>query len=326
MNADFPLPPVWQRWVMDNLVHDIRQDKIIAKLVENGLSEAAARREVALVAAIYARQLNAHLRLLRVLRGTAPALPTATSLNPETFWTHHWESNKPLLVRGVSNDWPARTAWTFERWAAELGDLPVEIEVDRDPDNHYQGRFVQTTLGAYLSRIDASPEAAPTNDAYCIARNHNARRDVWHRLHADLEPPPEIFDPQRLVGGTSLWLGPRGTITPLHYDTTNIFFCQFVGKKRVHLIPPQTTELWTELDGYYVNGDLARVPEKAAVYEFTVEPGDGLFIPACWFHRVEALDASISYSFLNFRRPNAFEFYSLQRLAAEPVVETPTPI
>jgi hypothetical protein len=326
MNADFPLPPVWQHWVMDNLVHDIRHEKIIAKLVENGLSEAAARREVALVAATYARQLNAHMRLLRVLRGAAPTLPTATALDPESFWTHHWEANTPLLVRGVSNDWPARERWSFERWREELADLPVEIEVDRNPEDHYQGRFQETTLGAYLARLDTSPDAAPVNDVYCIARNHNARRDVWHRLHADLRPHPEVFDPRRLVGGTSVWLGPRGTLTPLHYDTTNIFFCQFVGKKRFHLIPPQTTELWPRMDGFYVEGDLAHVPPKATVFEVIVEPGDALFIPACWFHRVEALDASISYSFLNFRRPNAFDFYSLQRLAAEPVVELPPPI
>ena len=34
-----------------------------------------------------------------------------------------------------------------------------------------------------------------------------------------------------------LWFGPKGTVTPLHYDLHSILFMQIYGRKRVKLIP-----------------------------------------------------------------------------------------
>jgi hypothetical protein len=318
MNADFPLPPLWQGWVMDNLVANIAHERIIETLIDKGLSETAARREVALVAASYARQLNAYVRMLRALRGLDDALPTATTLGSEDFWSNHWEANRPLLLKGYASDWPAMSRWSFEAWRTEQAALPVRIEIDRDPNRHWEGRQVDTTLGEFLSGIDTSPNAEPRNDIYCIAKSRNAARPAWQALYADLRPDPALFDDSRQAGGTSLWIGPRGTLTPLHYDTTNIFFCQVVGRKQFELIAPHTTELWPRLEGFYVRGDLEGVAASTPVLRATLEPGDVLFIPAGWFHRVTALDAAISYSLLNFRRPNGFDSFALQRLAAPP--------
>ena len=45
------------------------------------------------------------------------------------------------------------------------------------------------------------------------------------------------------------------------------------------------------------------------IKQVVVEPGDALFIPAGWWHRVTSLDVSISFSLLSFRRPNDFAWY-----------------
>jgi len=309
---------------MDNLVHDISHANIIEKLVEKGLSEVAARREVGLVTAAYARQLNGHLRLQRALRGTSTELTTHTTLDAEHFWSDFWETNRPLYLPGHLADWPAVKKWGFDVWRRDFRDLPVEVEVDRSVDRNHEGRFETMTAGAFLDGIDTSDDAAPRNDTYCIARNLNARRAEWLPLYDDLQPDERLFDRTRVAGATSFWLGPRGTRTPLHHDMTNIFFCQIVGRKKFQLVPSHTTELWPHMDGYYVAGDMASVPARVKVLEVTLNPGDALFIPACWFHRVEALDASISYSLLNFRRRNAFDMFKLRELAADPSIPVPT--
>jgi hypothetical protein len=323
MARDFPLPPEWRAWVLENLNHDVRPASVVATLMERGLTEAAARREVALVADGYARQLHAFVKLTRELRGRETSLAEATRLDPETFWAAHWEASRPLLLRGLARDWPASSRWSFEAWRRELADLPLEVEVDRAPARHGQGRFVETTLGAFLDSVRTDPDAPDDDSRYAIARNHNARSPAWQGLLADLSPDPAIFDASRAVGGTSLWIGPRGTLTPLHHDATNILFCQLVGRKRFHLVPAHVTELWSHLDSFYVVGDLAAVPDGAPVLDVTLDPGDALFIPAGWFHRVQALDASISYSFMNFRRPNSFAFYAPGALLADPPLPKP---
>jgi ribosomal protein L16 Arg81 hydroxylase len=49
--------------------------------------------------------------------------------------------------------------------------------------------------------------------------------------------------------------------------------------------------------------DLDRYPlfGEAAVGDVVVEPGDGLFLPAGWWHWARALDVSISATFSSFR-------------------------
>jgi ribosomal protein L16 Arg81 hydroxylase len=45
------------------------------------------------------------------------------------------------------------------------------------------------------------------------------------------------------------------------------------------------------------------------VRQVVLDPGDSLYIPAGWWHRVTSLDVSISFSLLSFRRPNDFSWY-----------------
>ena len=44
-------------------------------------------------------------------------------------------------------------------------------------------------------------------------------------------------------------------------------------------------------------------------HEVELSPGQALFIPAGWWHEVDALDVSISLSVTAFARPNRYEWY-----------------
>lgn len=81
-----------------------------------------------------------------------------------------------------------------------------------------------------------------------------------------------------------LWLGPKGTLTPLHHDLHSILFAQVFGKKHIKLIPPFDTAFVYPGKRFYSpvdpeNVDAARLPEflKGTVLDVFVEPGDVLF-------------------------------------------------
>jgi len=289
------LAPAWRVWIAEQVARDVPDSHIARALVAGGLDKDLVDLEIA--ASVALRRLTLASRVRRAL---GRAIPDATTL-PADFWTTHWEGNLPLVVRGYAREWPALTAWTLEGLRARLGDTPVAVEIERAAARHFEGRWVERPFAEVIDRV-AGP---PGNDLYMIARNENLRRPAFAPLLSEIIVDDALFDRARLVGGSSLWVGPAGTLTPLHFDTTNILFVQVRGAKRFSLVSPDIVAPYLHLDGFYVDGDLAGVaPED--VHTVTLAPGDALFIPVGWLHRVEALEPCVSLSLLCFRRPNDF--------------------
>jgi hypothetical protein len=111
-----------------------------------------------------------------------------------------------------------------------------------------------------------------------------------------------------LIGGSvieSIWIGNRTCIAP-HFDNTENIACVVGGRRRFTLFPPdQISNLYPgplELTpaGQPVslvdvrNPDLNRFPRFAealrAAEVAELGPGDAIYIPALWWHNVEALE------------------------------------
>lgn len=103
----------------------------------------------------------------------------------------------------------------------------------------------------------------------------------------------------------SIWIGNR-TCIAAHFDNTENIACVVAGKRRFTLFPPdQIGNLYVgPLDltpaGQPVslvdirNPDLTRFPRYAAALEVAevaeLGPGDAVYVPALWWHHVEALE------------------------------------
>jgi hypothetical protein len=222
------------------------------------------------------------------------------------------------VLTDATKSWPALRKWTPAWFARRFGAQTIEITADREADPDYDMNFSahrkRVRMDRFIARVIA---AGTTNDFYLVANNKALARGRMRALFADVRPPRTLFVPLTDPGAASLWIGPAGTITPLHHDTTNILFCQIYGTKRFDLVSPQETALLLDpIDGFYSPVDLDRRAEAShpavqqlLVKQVTLAPGDALFIPAGWWHRVTSLDVSISFSLLGFRRPNDFDWY-----------------
>ena len=221
------------------------------------------------------------------------------------------------MLTDALSGWPAVGKWTPEYFKAKFATAEVEIVVGRardpDGDRNFE-RYRQTTsMAEYVDRVTRAGES---NDLYMIARNQNMLRPELAPLFDDIIWDDALFDRERLDGGSTLWFGPAGTVTPLHHDSTNILFCQIYGRKRVTLISPWETELLHQARGFYSHLDLEHSSADATLeqmgvarHQVELQPGEALFIPAGWWHHVKALDISITFSLLNFQRPNNYGWY-----------------
>lgn len=317
-------------WVVENLIAGVEPDVLVSQLAGK-VSTKRARTEIRSimksellpVCARLARRAR-QLELVAALgRAHLRHEPDATSVERRTipgaeeFFRRYWAGQRPVVFVDATADWPARTRWTPEFFRDTFARETIEVTAGRDADPFYDMNYRahrrRMRVSAFIEQVLA---AGTSNDLYMVSNNLTMKRPAFKKLLADVRPPADLF--RKLTpAATSLWIGPAGTVTPLHHDTTNILFCQIYGRKRFELISPQETALVAEpVRGFYSGVDIERIDESShpavramLVKRVVVGPGDALFIPAGWWHRVTSLDVSISFSLLGFRRPNDFDWY-----------------
>ncbi len=338
------LSPAWRRWLEENLGAGVDPESLRGTLLAEGvppaeatlrLAEAAkraarARPEVedraeraakhGEEAAKRAARAEQVLRLRASLRGeTIERRPTPVA---EEFFAAYWRTNTPVILTDLVRRWPAFHRWSLPALRERFGDLKIEYEGGRAADPECDIRHLDHrragTFAEYIDRVGAS---APGNDLYLIANNRTLARPGFRPLFEDLILPPGYFAEERLASGSALWLGPAGTVTSLHHDTSNILFCQVVGRKRVRLGAPEDPALLANGRGVYsrLDPESPQLPGPAEggphFFDIELAPGEALFIPVGWWHHVRALDRSISVALNAFARANVFDWYKPGALA-----------
>lgn len=230
-------------------------------------------------------------------------------LSPESFYCDFYFVNRPVVLTGLMDGWPALGKWGARYFKDRFGKLEVEIADGRDGDDRYEEDFLEhrrvVTMGEY---VDMVTEGGATNDYYLVARNRVLDRPGFASLRDDFTSPPGFLDSGTVQNPfVRLWFGPAETLTPLHCDDRNVLFGQVVGRKLIKLIAPYFhDDLYNDRGCYSPVDlgaiDLARFPalRDVPIFEVVLEPGEFLFIPVGWWHWVRALEISVSLSFTNF--------------------------
>ena len=198
----------------------------------------------------------------------------------------------PFLITGVVNRWPlsALTPQTLrERFShlavrARVGDY---INTAFAPDRAMQ----DMSMREYLEIVDTGAHDLPP---YLGNLELRALNGMCHW--------PTYFDK---MGPPRFWLGPAGTVTPLHCDYDDNIFAQIWGTKRIFLSPPHHDEFLYPKEANAIlfgspfdpeSPDFEKFPlaRQATMIECIVNPGDLLYVPAGWFHQVRSLTFSLS--------------------------------
>ncbi|WP_093558689.1 cupin-like domain-containing protein [Pseudoduganella namucuonensis] len=198
----------------------------------------------------------------------------------------------PFLIPGLVKRWPL-SALTPQTLRERYSHLPVRARV---------GDYINTafapdramrdmTMLEYLELVSAGTHDLPPYLGNLELRELNSLCH-WPAYLGKMGPP-------------RFWLGPAGTVTPLHCDYDDNIFAQVWGTKRIFLSPPHHEEfLYTSEANAILFGspfdpeapDFDKFPlaRQATMIECVVHPGDLLYVPAGWWHQVRALTFSLS--------------------------------
>jgi len=223
-------------------------------------------------------------------------------LSPEDFAARYYRQRRPVLITDMAARWPARERWTFDYFAQQDPNRRVTLE----KGNVLQGETeVETArIADYLAKIEqAGMTQAPVGDKKRYLSMFRVFEEFPH-LKNDVDF--DLIEKMSLWQTYFAWLGPAGTLTGYHIDWIDNILTQIRGRKHVWLVSPEQSPNMYPSKKYDYRSTLSEVepdtwdpqthPKFSEVtpLEVTLEPGQMLFIPHGWWHRVLALTPSIS--------------------------------
>lgn len=251
---------------------------------------------------------------------------------------------EPIIITGALESWPARGGrpWSSPDYLLSKtigGRRLVPIETGRSYVDDGWGQKIITFKEFVDQYILLESEPSTLATGYLAQHNLFAqipslRQDIAIPDYCYTSPPaphhssplakkhseiPQLEDPL-----LNAWLGPAGTISPLHTDPYHNILAQVVGRKYVRLYAPHESEKLyargiedggvdmsntSTIDvGALAGWDGTEEERKEAHAEFPLfseakfvdcilEEGECLYIPVGWWHYVRSLSVSFSVSF-----------------------------
>jgi len=233
--------------------------------------------------------------------------PVATFdiIDPEVFKKEFYAPGAPVVIKKLAHDWPAFSKWNWDYFRQLVGHkkVPLYHNIKSDAYTPVNKADDYKTFGEYIDMISLGPAA-------------------WRIFLFNIfDHAPQLINdftwPEHLMKGfvkkyPMLFTGGAGSITHMHYDIdlSHILHTQFSGRKRVLMFPhDQQRKLYrkpwevlslADFSNYYQDGKVnyEKFPalKLAEGFDFILEPGDTLFMPAGYWHHMEYLESGFAMS------------------------------
>ena len=241
----------------------------------------------------------------------------------ERFVADYLRPQKPVVLAGAIDDWPALSRWDEDYLREAVGSrrLRVESLSEGEKPGYFGRRSLPQSMDLrdYLAAVFADRR---------VPRLYAGGISIPGSLP---ELAPDIRLPEYVIGPKPVpyfWLGAAGSTTQLHYDINNNFHALVRGRKVFSLFAPDQTRGLYPTSVFSPRRHFSRVKLEEPDYEAfpglrgatgcraTLESGDMLFLPSLWWHevRTERPGIAINYWWGLNRYGNAFAWLYLREL------------
>ena len=332
VNVSVPVSRVddsYRRWIAENLMVGVTPQSILDTMTAGGFSPHESVYEInqALQSPYFLASerltnrlrkrdwLLANYRKLNRMHPRSAEVERRNKISRDEFLLEYYSTNRPVIITGMMDDWPAMSKWCLDYFAERFGERQVQVQTGRNSSPNYEiqsDKFAsQMRFGDFVEKVRT---AGHTNDFYLTANNDSQNRKALSELWEDILQIPEYLREDQ--PGGFFWMGPAGTVTPFHHDLTNNFMAQVIGRKGVKIVPSWDLPLmknlfhcFSEVDGRDFPAPSNPALGQPQVLDCVLHPGELLFLPIGCLHFVQGLDITVTVSFTNFIFDNDFHSY-----------------
>jgi len=225
------------------------------------------------------------------------------NISAEVFRKQYYEPRKPVVITGLSRNWPAYEKWTWDYFKSIVGQQTVGLYNNERAGARtlVNGADAHISFGEYLDMVKQGPV--------------QLRIFLFNIFQHAPQLVEDFTWPDHLASGflkkyPMLFVGGAGSIAHMHYDIdlSHIFHTQFIGRKRVLLLEnsqspyiyrmPFTVESAASFVNWHERLDTDHFPalEQAKGLTTILEHGDTLFMPGGYWHHMEYIDGGFAMS------------------------------
>jgi Cupin-like domain len=313
----------WRRWIAENLLVGESIERIIEAMELRGFSSEEIALELKAAqdspylqgAALLCNRIKKREWLLAVYRRNHRIHPGAGGierrhrLRRSEFLCDFYSTNRPVIITGMIDDWPAMRNWSLDYFVRTLGERQVEVRMPPNEGTNRNEQYVgKISFGDFVEKMRAGGE---NDDFELTAHFGSANRKALSPLWNEIGQIPEYLATDR--PGGILNMAPRGTITPFRHDLANRLLVQVVGRTRLLIVPSwdipfmyNNFHWFSRIDGRLVPTQPLPPLDEPQIHEVILDRGELLFLPIGWLQYVEAIEVSVTVSLTNFVFDNDF--------------------
>jgi len=231
-------------------------------------------------------------------------VPRVERLSLAEFEQEYFQKSKPVVILRAIDSWKAFTNWNRDYFVNKFGNFVVPVETGPYSENPDK---VSVPFGVYLDTC-VFDETENSNSHIKPYLAQYPLFDEIPELREDIEVPEYCDAGKGSLYLINAWIGPKGTVTPLHCDPHHNIFAQIKGRKYFRIYKQvMSDKLYLHTSPFLKNTsqvdvenvDRQRFPlfDLAPYEEGIIGEGELLYIPKAYYHYVRALDSSFSVNF-----------------------------
>lgn len=233
------------------------------------------------------------------------SIDTIGAISPEEFRKNYLIPQKPVVIKGLADRYPAGKKWTIDYIREVCGSVMVDV-FDNNNSNNGSAFTAPDLKMPFSEYVNTIVENKPTTLRMFLFNMFSLKPG----LRKDF-PCPDIF--KGILGRIGyMFFGAKDIKVRIHQDIdmSNVLLTQFYGRKKVVLVDPKYSELLYKLpyNTYSLidldKPDYEKYPglKYIEVQECILEHGDSLYMPSGFWHYITYVDGGFSVSYRKIAR------------------------